>query len=186
MLLLSLGVAGCKDKDKPKQVENAYTNYELAMTEEDTTAVAGLVNLFFEYVENDRITDAVAMLYQPNDSDVYGPIELLDNENIDKVTSMLKSFPIVNHRIDYIKFHEVYANEVKVSAIMVEATDDIPEVKTVFYFRPIDYLGQWCLCLMSSDKDNQRLISSGEADSVSTKYSDYQKEKEKQRNSTSE
>ena len=170
-----LTIVGCQDK--PKQT-TTQTEYELSMTDKDTAAVANLVDQFFMLLEEDRVTDAVSLLYQVNDTDRYNRVELLDNENIQRVTTLLKAFPIVSHRIDYIKFHEVYNNEVKVSAILYEATEDQPEVKTVFYFRVVDDRGRWCLCMMNTSEGDRRLISNEEADSVSTKYSNYQKEKE--------
>ena len=183
--LFCLAVVGCQDKPK-QEGNNTQTAYELSMTEADTVAVASLVDQFFFLLEDDLVTDAVSMLYQYTDSNRYEVVELLDNENIQKVTTLLKAFPIVSHHIDYIKFHEVYANEVKVTAIIAEATDEQPEMKTVFYFRAVDDRGRWRLCMMNSDRNEQRIISNAEADAEAAKYSDYQKEKENQRNSASE
>ena len=174
LFILALTFTGCGDK--PKQKESNQTVFELSMTEKDTTEVANLVNHFFELLETDRVTDAVAMLYQVNPNSEE-KVELLDNANIAKATRLFRSFPIVNHRIEYVKFQGVYSNEVKVSAIIAEATDERPEAKTVFYLKPVDKLGQWCLCLMDTHEGDERIISNEEADSVAEKYTNYQEEK---------
>ena len=167
---------GCKGDKAPKG--NQPTGFELAMTDQDTTAVVNLINQFFGMVESGNITDAVSMLYQDCDSDVYAEPELLDNEQIRRTTTLLKALPVVNHRIEYIKFSETYANEVKVSAIIAEAEDGMPEVKTVFYFKPVDFMGNWRLCLVNSTEGDQRLISNEQADSLQEKFANDMKAKQ--------
>ena len=176
MMAMIFVMSGCKKKQKE---ETQFTQFELALTEKDTTQVTHLVNMFFEYLEHDQVTDAVAMLYEDCDSDKYGKPELLSNEKIASVTNLLRSFPIVGHRIDYVKFRETYKNEVKATAIIAEATDDRPEIKTVFYFKPVDYLGEWRLCLVNSDEGDRRVIKNAQADSMTTKYASQLEEKEK-------
>ena len=176
MVLTTFTFSGCKG-DKAKQ-GNEPTGFELAMTEKDTTAVINLVNQFFGMVESGNITDAVAMLYHDCDSDVYAEPQLLDNEQIQRTTAMLKALPIVAHRIEYIKFSETYSNEVKVSAIIAEAEDGMPEVKTVFYFKPVDYLSNWRLCLVESTSGDSRVISNEQADSLQEKFANDMKAKQ--------
>lgn len=177
LMAVMFATTGCKQKQAKE--ESPFTKFEMALNEQDTTQVTNLVNSFFELVEGEKIADAVAMLYEDCDSDKYGEPVLLDNEKIASVTNLLKSFPIISHRIEYIKFREAWKNEVKVTAVMAEATDSRPEIKTVFYFKPIDYLGSWHLCLVNTNEGDRRVIKNAQADSMATKYASQLEEKEK-------
>ena len=167
----SLVLTGCKrDKSADQSDPNAPTAYELSMTNQDTMQVVHLVDAFFDSLEKGELTDAVAMLYADNSVDHFEEPQPLDNDQISRMMSLVRALPIQSHRIDYIKFHETYQNEVKVTAIIEPATEDRPEVSTVFYFRPFDYLGNWRLCLMDSYNGNQRIINNDQADSLEQKF----------------
>lgn len=168
---------GCKSDKVPQG--NQPTGFELAMTDKDTTTIVNLINHFFQCVESGNVTDAVAMLYMDNANDPNQEPELLDNEHIQRMTGVLKSLPIIDHRIEYIKFNETYSNEVKVSAIIAHAEGDMPEVKTVFYFKPYDYLGNWRLCVVDTNKGDERVIDNNQADSVAKKFEQDMQEKTK-------
>lgn len=92
-----------------------------------------------------------------NVDSVYEEPQPLSNEEMASIKNMLSALPIKSHTIDYIKFKEVYNNEVKCTALIMEAYDNVPEIKTAFYFKPIDHLGKWRLCMVDSrrgDKDH--------------------------------
>ena len=177
LVIIVFAIVGCQKKQAKEN--SSLTKFEMALTNQDTVQVTSLVNSFFELVESNQIVDAVAMLYEDCDSDQYGKPELLNNEKIAAVMSLLESFPILNHRIEYIKFSQAWENEVKVSAIIAEATDSQPEIKTVFYFKPIDYLGGWHLCMVNTNEGDRRLIENARADSMANKYYGQLEEKEK-------
>jgi len=172
VLFVSLTLmTGCK-REKTAQ-QPVLTDYEQTMTNQDTLAVTQLVDRFFGFIENDQLAEAVAMLYKMNEEDVYQEPQLLDNEQMQKVMNAYRPFlPIRSHRIDYIKFYSAHDNEVKVTAIMEEATADRPEMTTVFYFKPYDYMTNWRLCTFSSDDGNRRIISNAETDSMQQRYSE--------------
>ena len=162
-------MAGCKNQKAPEP-QSPYTDYEKAMTEKDTAEVTHLIDLFFEYLEHDQVADAVLMLFVDDPNNPYGELQELDNDQIQKLMSAFKSVPIVDHRIEYIKFNETYANEVKVAAIISKAEGDMPEIKTYYYFRPVDYVGTWRLTLMNSGDGDRRLIDNEKADSMKLQY----------------
>lgn len=152
LILLLFSTIGCTEKQKAVSTSTNKTGYELAVTHQDTIEVTHLVNLFMNYLEDGNYAYASAMLYKGDPNDVFGEYLPLDNDELQEKISFFKQFPIHSHRIDYIKFHEAYDNEVKCTAIFQEAHDGMPEISTVFYFKPVDYLGSWLLCLMDSDK----------------------------------
>jgi hypothetical protein len=42
-------------------------------------------------------------------------------------------------------------NEVKCTIVMREADGTVPEAANKWYFKPVNYLGGWRLCLMDSN-----------------------------------
>ena len=160
-ILCAFTMVSCKDKPKPS---NGQTGFEQNMTNEDSTAVINLVNTFFECAENGRYDETASMLYK-------------DNEHIAKVKQLLSSLPIKRHEIEYIKFQETYSNEVKCTAIIEDAHDNVPEIKTVFYFKPIDYLGSWKLCLIDSYNGDMTIVKGSKQDSLSDAFNKQMREK---------
>ncbi len=65
---------------------------------------------------------------------------------------MLKAVPMVDYKIEYIKFNESYNNEV-LCYVVIKKSDskDMPDITTKMFFKPMNYLGQWCLGLMNSE-----------------------------------
>lgn len=169
-------MTGCKDNNVPK--DSHLTDYEKQVSGQDTLNVIHLVDVFFEHLEKGEVTDAIAMLHKTDPNDKYAEPQLLDNDQIARMSSIFKLFPIVAHRIDYIKFNQTYANEVKVSAIIAEATETEPEAATSYYFKVVDNLGTWMLCTMNTEDQDRRLISNEQADSLQEKFASYMKSKQ--------
>ena len=173
LIISPLFMTSCKDKPKP----NPQTTFEQSMTNKDSVAVTGLVNVFFQLAESGRYDEAASMLFKNNVDTVYDEPKPLDNKDMEKVKTLLSSLPMKSHTIDYIKFKEVYENEVKCTAIIMEAHDNIPEVKTVFYFKPVSYLGKWKLCLVDSHHGDQTVIKADKKDSMQNEYQKEMREK---------
>ena len=173
LIISPLFMTSCKDKPKP----NPQTTFEQSMTNKDSVAVTGLVNVFFQLAESGRYDEAASMLFKNNVDTVYDEPKPLDNKDMEKVKTLLSSLPIKSHTIDYIKFKEVYENEVKCTAIIMEAHDNIPEVKTVFYFKPVSYLGKWKLCLVDSHHGDLTVIKADKKDSMQNEYQKEMREK---------
>lgn len=173
LIISPLFMTSCKDKPKP----NPQTTFEQSMTNKDSVAVTGLVNVFFQLAESGRYDEAASMLFKNNVDTVYDEPQPLANKDMEKVKTLLSSLPIKSHTIDYIKFKEVYENEVKCTAIIMEAHDNIPEVKTVFYFKPVSYLGKWKLCLVDSHHGDQTVIKADKKDSMQNEYQKEMREK---------
>ena len=173
LIISPLFMTSCKDKPKPIP----QTTFEQSMTNKDSVAVTGLVNVFFQLAESGRYDEAASMLFKNNVDTVYDEPKPLDNKDMEKVKTLLSSLPIKSHTIDYIKFKEVYENEVKCTAIIMEAHDNIPEVKTVFYFKPVSYLGKWKLCLVDSHHGDQTVIKADKKDSMQNEYQKEMREK---------
>lgn len=178
LLALTLTLASCSKQSKPQGPQ--LTQYEQVLTARDTAAVKELVDNFFRHLELGEVADAVAMLYQMNDSNVYEAPEPLDNDQLQRLMAVYRSVPIVGHRIDYMKFNTPEDNEVKVTAIIAEAAEGRPELKTVYYLKPYDYSREWRLCVMRTEAHDRRIISNDQADSLQQRFSDAQPKAEPQ------
>lgn len=166
LLVVVFSLDGCKKKVK----ESNMTGFEQSMTQKDTAAVTQLVGSFFDNVINGHVDDAVAMLYKTDPNDPYGEPQKLSNEEMKSVAATFNSFPIKSYHVDYIKFDQTYVNEVKVTAIIDSAHDNVPEIKTVFYFKPIDYVDSWKLTLVDSHNNDHNVIDGDHRDSMQSRY----------------
>lgn len=174
LFLLVLSLGSCKDK--PKQ--ESKTAFEMSLTNQDSVEVANLIDQFFRYVEHGQAADAVSMLVKTNPDDPYAEPRPLDNGEMKEVLRLVNSLPVKSHEIDYIKFSESYENEVKVTAVIRPAQDNIPEVKTVFYFKPVDYLGKWKLSIIDSHSGDRTIVDRNKKDSMESAYKKEMRTKE--------
>ena len=175
LLTLPLFLTTCKEKKKEVIQQ---TMFEQNMEEKDTIAILNVVDKFFGYLKEGRPTDAAGMLYMKHPQKPYDEPELLDNEQLQKAIATLKSIPVTDYKVDYIKIHESYENEVKCTVTMFKGNgNDKPDAKTVFYIRPVSYLGNWVLCLMDTNSGSNTIVNSKDRDSVATNYTLKQRHK---------
>lgn len=175
LLTLPLFLTTCKEKKKEVMQQ---TMFEQNMEEKDTIAILNVVDKFFGYLKEGRPTDAAGMLYMKHPQKPYDEPELLDNEQLQKAIATLKSIPVTDYKVDYIKIHESYENEVKCTVTMFKGNgNDKPDAKTVFYLRPVSYLGNWVLCLMDTNSGSNTIVNSKDRDSVATNYTLKQRHK---------
>lgn len=174
--LLLIAFAGCSDKPKKG---NGLTGFEQSLSNKDSVEVTQLVNTFFQYAEAGDYGSAAGMLYKNNVDSVYEEPQPLSNEEMASIQNMLSALPIKSHTIDYIKFKEVYNNEVKCTALIMEAHDNVPEIKTAFYFKPIDHLGKWRLCMVDSRRGDKTIITPEQKDSMQNLYSKEMRDKKR-------
>ena len=114
--LLLIAFAGCSDKPKK---DNGLTGFEQNLTNKDSVEVTQLVNTFFQYAEAGDYGSAAGMLYNHNVDSVYEAPQPLSNEEMASIKTMLSALPLTSHTIDYIKFNEVYNNEVNCTALIL-------------------------------------------------------------------
>lgn len=174
--LVMLTAFSCKDK---KPAPTNETGFEMSMTNADSTAVVQLVEQFFGYAENEGYTEAAAMLFTANThpDSLYTEPEPLNNKQLNKMISKLKLLKVKSHHIDYIKFNQTYLNEVKCTVYLSEVTEGPDVIKTVFYFKPVDYMGAWKLCLMDSHSGDHGVVDADKRDSVANVYEGQMREK---------
>lgn len=171
VLVLSLG--SCKDKPKP----NNETGFERSLTNQDSVEVVKLVDQFFSYIENGKSNEAAAMLVKLDPEDKFAEPQPLSNEDLRAAEQLYGALPIKSHYIDYVKFSETYDNEVKVTALIAPAENGNPEVKTVFYFKPVNYLKSWKLSIIDTNSNDHPIIDGGKRDSMEKEYAKEMRQK---------
>ena len=167
---LMLSLSSCNScSSKKKEVQGPPpTDFEKGMTAKDTTAVKELVDQFFAYAKEKNFTEAAGMLYRTTeDSDEPQP---LNNDEMAEVKTMLETFPMVDYRIEYIKFSDSEENEVLCYVIMKKAEGDMPEMSTKMFFKPVNYMGNWVLCLTNTGYGDKGVVDPNKRDSVEKNY----------------
>ena len=167
---LMLSLSSCNScSSKKKEVQGPPpTDFEKGMTAKDTTAVQELVDKFFTYAKEKNFTEAAGMLYRTvEDSDEPQP---LNNDEMAEVKKMLETFPMVDYRIEYIKFSDSEENEVLCYVIMKKAEGDMPEMSTKMFFKPVNYMGNWVLCLTNTGYGDKGVVDPNKRDSVEKNY----------------
>ena len=167
---LMLSLSSCNScSSKKKEVQGPPpTDFEKGMTAKDTTAVKEWVDQFFEYAKEKNFTEAAGMLNRTTeDSDEPQP---LNNDEMAEVKKMLETFPMVDYRIEYIKFSDSEENEVLCYVIMKKAEGDMPEMSSKMFFKPVNYMGNWVLCLTNTGYGDKGVVDPNKRDSVEKNY----------------
>lgn len=180
-MVLVLALASCNScgSKKEQRMGPPPTQFEETMTSKDTVAVKELVDKFFTFVKENNFDEAAGMLYraakEPN-----GEPELLNNEEMADVRTMLRSVPMIDYRIEYIKFDEAEENEVLCYVIIQHANGDMPEMSTKMFFKPINYMGNWLLCLTNTEYGDKGVVKPDKRDSVERAYQREERKKQQQ------
>ena len=141
VLLTTFSCQSGKQKVQSKE-EKSINEFVAHLTEVDTVLITNLINQFMEYAKNGQLESAAAMLYKAE------PIQL-DNNELHQVAKMLESFPVLSYKIDYIKFYTPVKNEVKCTIVMQKGESGTPIATSSWYFKLMNYLGGWRLCMMN-------------------------------------
>lgn len=165
-LCLALCLASCGKKEQP----STQTDFEQGMTGEDTLQVQNLVAQYFDAAEKGDYATAAGLLYKVNPEKPFDQPEPLDNEELQKALALLKAIPIVDYRIEYMKFSESQENEVMCTVTMERGQNGEPDVTTKMFFKPVNYLGAWMLCMMNSTTGDIPVLTPDQRDSMSLEY----------------
>ena len=175
VMLLSVSVISCNSKKEQKGPQP--TEFEMGMTNQDSIAVRGLIDQFFSSVKVMYYAAVTEMLYRTSYDNSKTEPQPIDNKEIQEVMGLLKSVPMVDYKIEYIKFNESYDNEVLCTVIIKKSkSKDMPDITTKMFFKPMSYLGQWCLGLMNSEWGDDGVVDPAKRDSVKEVYAKEQKE----------
>lgn len=142
-----LSFFSCQSADKNQQKDSDTTelnSFVSGLVKEDTTSVEKLVNTYMTYAQNKQYSEATAMLFKPDTTDIWNEPVPLDNDEMESVKAVLKRFPVLSYKITNMEFRTAVDNEIKCSFVM----NDSLNITSSWTFRPMNYLGGWRLCLM--------------------------------------
>lgn len=164
-----MSVASCGRKQETRSQGPEPTSFEKAMTEKDTLAVESLIDQFFQHAIRKEYSEAAAMIYR-NDLERSGKAYPLSGEEMALVCKRLQIFPPIDYSIEYIKFNKYKKNEVLCNVVMSKTPDGRPLATTKMFFKPVNNLGTWYLCLMNTDYGDKGVVKPGERDSLQRVY----------------
>lgn len=176
-LLLSIFVisfsscSSCSSKqDKNKPGEAPVTAFEQTLTNQDSVQVTQEIDHFFTLWQNNKLDEAVAMLYKADNDDRRQEPRVLNNQEIAAQKGLMNSIRVASWNIDFLKFSESDDNEAKVTVTMNEATESSPALTTVFYFKPVKVVDVWKLCIVDSHNSDHPVVNGDKQDSVEKAY----------------
>lgn len=147
-----LGLSSCQSTDSKKVVaampQQQTNDFVSGLVREDTVAVKDLVDKFMTYAQDKQYGQAAAMLYKLDPEDAWNEPLQLSSEEMESAVRMLRQIPVLSYRISNIKFESALKNEVKCAIVMRQADETASEAVNNWYFKPVNYLGGWRLCLM--------------------------------------
>ena len=149
--LLSCG-GGMK---KAESSASGIIDRTMALSAKDTAAVLDLTCRFMDAVKEQRYADAVILLHTLKADDAFAQPELLDNDQLETAMQRVKMFPVHSYRIDGYTFKKAYDNDVRCKVFLSPPAADGQTVSTVWYFKPVRFLGEWKLCFRSSEQGDR-------------------------------
>lgn len=78
----------CQSADKNQQKDSGTTelnSFVSGLLKEDTTSVEKLVNTYMTYAQNKQYSEAAAMLFKPDTTDIWNEPVPLDNDEMESV-----------------------------------------------------------------------------------------------------
>ena len=97
-----LSFFSCQSADKNQQKDSDTTelnSFVSGLVKEDTTSVEKLVNTYMTYAQNKQYSEAAAMLFKPDTTDIWNEPVPLDNDEMESVKAVLKRFPVLSYKI---------------------------------------------------------------------------------------
>ena len=147
LLFLAALQVSCNQKPKEQKVgyQVPYANYAQTLTAKDTADVRGVVVQFMDYAKKGAYEEAAALLYKPDAKNVWNEPMPLDNEELHRIADFLKDHPFSFYSVENIKFVSPVDTDVK---CIMKIKEGEQEIRRNIHFMPINYLGDWRLCLM--------------------------------------
>ncbi len=172
--------ASCKS-DKQQPTGPQPTDFERIKTNKDSLEARHLIEQFFKYTAEGDYASAAAMLYTVDVNNPNEDPQPLDNGEIERQMAMLKAVPMIDAKIEYMKFEDFYSNEVMCTVTMAKGLDGAPDVTTKMFFKPVNCLGTWYLCMMNSATGDNTIVNGDKRDSMGLEYKTEVRQREQAR-----
>lgn len=157
-ILVGMSLCSCiSDNKKTGNDIQPVGRPSIALSKKDTVQVLNLTNQFMTAIKERRYADAAGMLYEMKADDPFAKPQLLDNDQLKAVLQRLKAFPINDFSVSGYTFKEAADNEVRCSVTLSSEINprDTRSATTIWYFKPVRYLGEWKLCFRNSTQGDR-------------------------------
>ena len=146
MRLLTLGSCG-KGTKKPMttgEILDSVTKIHMEMSQQDSAEVYALVNEYLDKLREDKIDEAVGMIYFLNPMNYQ--IETLPDKAVRRSKLMLTRFKGVKYDLERIIYDREVDNIAKYTVTLFEKETGDPRPNTIsFMLKPIRREGKWYL-----------------------------------------
>jgi len=144
--LTSLFVS-CK-REKPADDQN--TEPVIVFSKEDSTTVRNLVNTFIERLQENKISEAVSMIYFLDGDSI---CELNDTQFKNQARSLARVRGI-RYDLEYIKIQDEKFNDAKINIVLFDKQEgDTRPNGVAFHLNPVRREGEWYLTTLNSLTD---------------------------------
>ena len=117
-LITSCSSCSNKQEQTNKDDFDIPTEFEEKLSGKDTAEVKEMVAVFVEHLKNERYYDAAGMLYRFVRENGERFPQLYDNDDIERFVKVHQLLPVVDYKIEYMRFREADSNEVCITIIM--------------------------------------------------------------------
>ena len=163
--------SSCSHKNENVDPLDIPSEFEENLTEHDTAAVKEVIAVFINHIQKGEYYDAAGMVYRQKHVEGNIVPRLLNNNEIERLVSVYKMFPIEDYKIEYMRFRESALNEVCVSIIMQKGENGRPDATSKLFFNPIYYNEKWCLVLDDNKQGTKTFVPKEKRDSMRNVYS---------------
>lgn len=151
ILLLTMSFSSCK-KDKNKEDMEYTLQPKMYLQKHDTTEVMNLTTHFLDKLKNNKIDEAVSMLYYLDKK--HRVIKLPDTLAL-RQKQVFKMFPVLSYKITGITFDKETDSQVKYTIEFFKKQHGDNRPNTIsFFIKPMRVNNVWYLTMYDSNTNN--------------------------------
>lgn len=176
LLILCIAVffascSSCSHKDQSNvDPLDIPTEFEQKLTDADTAQVKELIGVYMAHMQKQEFYEAAAMIYRHEEQHSKLIPRELNNDEIERLVNVYKLFPVVDYKIDYMRFREAGLNEVCITVIMQKGQNGAPDATSKMFFNPIHFHNAWRLVLDDSHQGTDTFVPAAKRDSMRNVY----------------
>ena len=171
-LITSCSSCSNKQEQTNKDDFDIPTEFEEKLSGKDTAEVKEMVAVFVEHLKNERYYDAAGMLYRFVRENGERFPQLYDNDDIERFVKVHQLLPVVDYKIEYMRFREADSNEVCITIIMKRGANGEKDATSKMFINPIRYHNQWCLVMNHTFHGANTVVPIEKRDSMRNVYTD--------------
>ena len=169
-LITSCSSCSNKQEQTNKDDFDIPTEFEEKLSGKDTAEVKEMVAVFVEHLKNERYYDAAGMLYRFVRENGERFPQLYDNDDIERFVKVHQLLPVVDYKIEYMRFREADSNEVCITIIMKRGANGEKDDTSKMFINPIYYHNKWCLVMNDTLHGANTVVPIEKRDSMTNVY----------------